>query len=280
MMSEKEYSEKAYYIGIKKGNHMNTKVKPDGSVAAIQFTDDGNILDGPLDLIEADAQEIVRNEYIIINDRARTFGEIILEDVIVPVARELLTQALIWGYDQLSKQIQSKVIPPIMEKAKQFSRNAKIVTSGIIDGLSGKEPKALQLKDYRSTCEIVDAPKLSSPSTPCEASEDRKVLRSLDEVEYIVATMQKSAVTLATCIHMLNNTVIADDGSNPEIRIEIQQKLQALSSDYVMSQIDLLLEEKNHGLLDETSRCLLAAFRGGYFLKDDCRIPVSKYLVS
>ena len=26
VMSEKKYSEKAYYIGIKKGNHMNTKI--------------------------------------------------------------------------------------------------------------------------------------------------------------------------------------------------------------------------------------------------------------
>ena len=81
-------------------------------------------------------------------------------------------------------------------------------------------------------------------------------------------------------LYTLNNTVIADDGSNPDLRIEIQQKLQTLSSDYVMSQIDLLLEEKNRGLLDQTSICLLAAFRDGYFLKDDCRIPVSKYLVS
>lgn len=280
MMSEKEYSEKAYYIGIKKGNHMNTKVKPDGSVAAIQFTDDGNVLDGPLDLIEAGTQEIIKNDYDIVDDRARTFGEIILEDVIVPVARELLTQALILGYDQLSKQIQSRVVPPIKENAKQLTRKAKTFTSGIIDGLSGKEPKALQLKDCHSTCGIASTTKLSSPLTQCDSSEDRKTLRSLDEVEYIVETMRKSAVTLATCIYTLNNTVIADDGSNPDLRIEIQQKLQTLSSDYVMSQIDLLLEEKNRGLLDQTSICLLAAFRDGYFLKDDCRIPVSKYLVS
>lgn len=280
MMSEKEYSDKAYYIGIKKGNHMNTKVKPDGSVAAIQFTDTGNILDGPLDLIEADAQEIVKNEYDIVDNRARSFREIILEDVVVPVARELLTQALILGYDQLSKQIQSRVVPPIREKAKQFTRKAKTFSSSFIDGLSGKEPKALQLKDCHSTCEIENTPKLSSPSMLCEDSEDRKVLRNLDEVEYIVETMRKSAVTLATCIHMLNNTVFADDGSNSETRLEIQQKLQTLSSDYVMSQIDLLLEDKNRGLLDQTSRCLLAAFRDGYFLKNDCRIPVSKYLVS
>ena len=259
---------------------MNTKVKPDGSVAAIQFTDDGNILDGPLDLIEADAQEIVKDEYDIVDDRARTFGEIILEDVVVPVARDLLTQALIYGYDQLSKQIQSKVVPPIKEKAKQFTKKAKNFTSGIIDGLSGKEPKAIQLKDHPSTCEIVNTAELSSPSALYEDSKSRKVSRSLDEVEYIVETMRKSAITLATCIQMLNNTVIADDGSNPETRIEIQQKLQSLSSDYVMSQIDLLLEDKNKGLLDQSSRYLLAAFRDGYFLKDDRRIPVSKYLVS
>lgn len=280
MMAEKEHSEKLYYVAVKKGNHINTKVNPDGSVAAIQFTDDGNSLDGPLDLIEADAHEIINAEYDIADNSARTFTEIIVEDVIVPVARELIYQALMIGYEQLSKQIQSRVVPPIKEKAKQFTKKAKTFTAGIIDGLSGKEPKAIQLVDHHSTCEIVKKPDLVSSATLFKDSAERKDLRSLDEVEYIVDTMRKSAITLATCIQMLNNTVIADDGSNPEKRIEIQQNLQALSSDYVMAQIDLLLEDKNRGLLDQSSRCLLAAFRDGYFLKDDYRIPVSKYLSS
>ncbi len=41
---EKEVDEKLYRVVRKKGSHVNTKVNPDGTKSALQFTDD-NILD-------------------------------------------------------------------------------------------------------------------------------------------------------------------------------------------------------------------------------------------
>lgn len=65
----------------------------------IQFTDDGNELNGPLDIIEVDEREFMKAEYIDKYDKSRTFQEIIIEDVIVPVSRELLYQAygVLWN---------------------------------------------------------------------------------------------------------------------------------------------------------------------------------------
>ena len=87
-----------------------------------------------------------------------------------------------------------------------------------------------------------------------------------------------SAVTLAACIRMLNNTVIADDGSNPNTRIEIQKNIEALTTQEVMSQIELLLVDKNRAMLDEASLLLLQSFKDSYFVTDNKKFPVELYI--
>lgn len=87
--------EKLYKIVRKKDSHVNTKLNPDGSKAAVQFTDDGNNLSGPVNLIEVDEKEFIRTEYVSIQDTPRTFKEIIWQEVIAPVMREFLYQAMI-----------------------------------------------------------------------------------------------------------------------------------------------------------------------------------------
>ena len=82
--------EKLYKIVRKKDSHVNTKLNPDGSKAAIQFTDDGNDLNGPVNLIEVDERELIRTEYIPVQDELRTFKEIVWQDVVAPAMRELL----------------------------------------------------------------------------------------------------------------------------------------------------------------------------------------------
>lgn len=90
--------------------------------------------------------------------------------------------------------------------------------------------------------------------------------------------MRVSAVTLAACIRMLNNTVMGDDGNDPQLRLEIQRNLQTLSANDVMQQIDLLLEDKNRALLDEEELNMLSSFRKGYFLVNEGKIPITRYL--
>ena len=271
MIKDREVEDKLYRVIRKKDSHINTKLNPDGSMAAIQFTDDGNELNGPLDIIEVDEREFMKAEYIDKYDKSRTFQEIIIEDVIVPVSRELLYQAFMIGYDKLCYQMKTKVVPNLKKKTESLLDNASLIAAGIKDGFMGKEPKAITLAKEREENVIL------STSQKTEYKEQEKVMRSEEEVADIIALMKMSTGTLAACIRILNNTVIADDGKNPDIRLEIQKNIQTLSTADVMGQIELLLEEKNKGLLDETSVMLLSAFRNGYFIAGDRRIPVAQY---
>ena len=90
--------------------------------------------------------------------------------------------------------------------------------------------------------------------------------------------MKISAVTLVACIRMLNNTLMVDDGTDPQLRFEIQQNLQTLSTDDVVKQIDLLLEDKNRALLNAADLAILSSFKEGYFLVNEKRVPTAKYL--
>ena len=56
----KEVDKKLYRVVRKKGSHVSTKINPDGTKVALQFTDDNNDLTGPVDLIEVDESEYIR----------------------------------------------------------------------------------------------------------------------------------------------------------------------------------------------------------------------------
>lgn len=262
--------EKLYKIARKKDSHVNTKLNPDGSKAAIQFTDDGNDLNGPVNLIEVDERELVRIEYISVQDQPRTFKEIVLQDVVAPVMREILYQAMMEGYEKLCDQIKIKAIPAVKAKSQSFVKDAGIIASGIKDGLAGKTPKALALVNENTI--------VKSSCHPEIVEKKQKTVRSKEEVESIIRAMRMSAVTLVACIRMLNNTVMADDGTDPQLRFEIQRNLQTLTTNDVMQQIDLLLVDKNKALLDEASYSLLATFKEGYFLINANKIPISSYI--
>lgn len=262
--------EKLYKIVRKKDSHINTKLNPDGSKAAIQFTDDGNILNGPLNLIEVDEKELVKTENIPIQDEPRTLKEIVWQDVVAPVMRELLYQAMMEGYDKLSVQVKRKGIPALKAKFQSVVKDAHIIASGIKDGIAGKTPKALTFSNES----IVSKSRLQSVIV----EEQQEIVRSKEEVESIIRAMKISAITLAACIRMLNDTVIADDGTDPQLRFEIQRNLQTLTTNDVMQQIDLLLEDRNRALLNEAELTMLSSFKDGYFLANESRIPVTKYL--
>ena len=54
--------DKLYRIKVKDGAHVNNHVKEDGSKAAIQFDEENN-LQGPVDLIEVDENEYIKEVY-------------------------------------------------------------------------------------------------------------------------------------------------------------------------------------------------------------------------
>lgn len=262
--------EKLYRIARKKDSHVNTRLNPDGSRAAIQFTDDGKSLNGPLNLIEVDESELIRTEYVPIQDTPRTFKEIIWQDVVTPAMRDLLYQAMMEGYDSLCNQLKTKAVPVLKAKTQSIMKDVDVIATGIKNGFVGKTPKALEL----SNKSVVIEPNYSSSV----AAKQQKTVRSKEEIESIVHTMRVSAVTLAACIRMLNNTVMGDDGNDPQLRLEIQRNLQTLSANDVMRQIDLLLEDKNRALLDEEEFTILSSFRKGYFLVNEERISITRYL--
>ena len=263
-------AEKLYKIVVKENSHLNTKLNPDGSKAAIQFTDDGNALNGPVNLIEFNSSEPKSTEYIPVHDEPLTFKEIIWQDVIAPILREALYRAMMEGYNSLSQQIKTKAVPAIKEKSKSVIKDMSIIASGIKDGLAGKSPKALGLVDKTAAVE---------PDEQLSVRESQpKTVRTKEEVESIVQVMRFSTATLAACIRMLNNTVMVDDGTDPRLRLEIQRNIQTLSSSEVKQHIDLLLEEKNSELLDEVEYAMLFSFREGYFLINGAKVPVARYL--
>lgn len=58
-MSKKESDGKVYRVYKDRDNHINTKINEDGRKAAIQFDDEDNKLNGPVELEEVDIDEII-----------------------------------------------------------------------------------------------------------------------------------------------------------------------------------------------------------------------------
>lgn len=82
---------------------------------------------------------------------------------------------------------------------------------------------------------------------------------------------------IAASLSILNNSVVMDDGTDPERIAMIQRGIEQLSSKDVTTQIDLLLEDKNSGLIDNASISMLRAFREGMFIGNGTPIPISRY---
>lgn len=266
----KEYDGKLYRVIKKTDSHINTKLNPDGSKSAIQFTNEGNELSGPLDIIEVDEYELTKA--VSIDNKPRTLREIVIEEVLVPAAQEVLYNAFIIGYEKICYQLKTNAIPKIKRKSTDLFKNTKIIASGIKAAVAGEKPKVLQImKKYNTESENIIAAHNE------EYQEHETVIRTEEEVIDIINAMKISAITLVACIRMLNKTVISDDGSDVNVRLEIQNNIQTLTASDVISQIELLLEEKNKGLLDDESRSILLAFSEGYFIIDDKKVPIALY---
>jgi hypothetical protein len=277
-LAEKIVDEKLYRVVRKKDCHINIKENSDGSKSAIQFDKD-NSLAGPLDIIEVDEDALVRTKYVEVGPPMRTFGQIIVEDVVAPALEIVLEQALEEGVVYFSKVMKEKVAPKAKKKANELTASAKVILSGLKDGMTGKETKVSKIIKLK---EVAVA---TSEKTKIEAEQievdnltfDKEVL-SREEIQQIINLMKRSAFTLVACINLLRNSIVADDGSDPKRKMELQKNFEELTTANVMNQIDLMLDERNKDLLDQESYRMLAAFREGNFIVNSEAAPITNYL--
>lgn len=274
-MSDKYTDDKLYKVVRKDGSHLNTKVNPDGTKSALQFTDDNNDLNGPVDLIEVDEEELIRTEYIQVPQNKRSLGELLVDEVVVPVIRDATTQLLEYGTAKAETWIEEKVVPVAKTKVKAGWENLKLFISTIKD--SDKPIKATQIiaeqKSASNSSEIEVVNKVE-----CGNKDEKKYVLSPGEVEILLDTARRSALMIAASLSILNNSVVMDDGTDPERVAMIQRGIEQLSSKDITTQIDLLLDNKNSGLIDESSIIMLRAFRDGMFIGNGKPIPVSRYI--
>ena len=273
-MSDKYTDDKLYKVVRKDGSHLNTKVNPDGTKSALQFTDDNNDLNGPIDLIEVDEEELRRTEYIQVPQNKRSLGELLVDEVVVPVIRDATTQLLEYGTAKAEIWIEEKVVPVAKTKVKAGWENLKLFISTIKD--SDKPIKATQIiaeqKSASNSSEIEVVNKVE-----CGNKDEKKYVLSPGEVEILLDTARRSALMIAASLSILNNSVVMDDGTDPDRVAMIQRGIEQLSSKDITTQIDLLLDDKNSGLIDESSITMLRAFRDGMFIGNGTPIPVSRY---
>lgn len=271
-MAEKYTDGKLYRVVRKDGSHLNTKVNPDGTKSALQFTDENNDLSGPVDLIEVDEEELVRTEYVQVPQEERSLGERLVDEVVIPVIRNATTQLLEYGTEKAEMWIEEKAVPVAKAKMKAGWENLKLFISAIKD--SDKPIKATQIiaeqKNTSKASEIEVVNKV-------ENQEKKKYALSPEEVELLLDTARRSALMIAASLSILNNSVVMDDGTDPERIAMIQRGIEQLSSKDITTQIDLLLEDKNSGLIDDASISMLRAFREGMFIGNGTPIPVSRY---
>ncbi len=271
-MAEKYTDEKLYRVVRKDGSHLNTKVNPDGTKSALQFTDDNNDLNGPVDLLEVDEEELIRTEYISVPQAERSLGERLIDEVVIPVIRDATTQLLEYGTEKAEIWIEEKVVPVAKSKVKAGWENLKLFISAIKD--FDKPIKATQIvTEQKNTFKAGEVEVVNTVGD----QEEKKYALSPEEVELLLDTARRSALMIAASLSILNNSVVMDDGTDPD-RIEmIQRGIEQLSSKDITTQIDLLLEDKNSGLIDDASISMLRAFREGMFIGNGTPIPISRY---
>lgn len=223
-------------------------------------------------MIEVDEEELVRTEYIQVPQEERSMGKRLVDEVVIPVIRDVITQLLEYGTEKAEMWIEEKAVPVAKAKMKAGWENLKLFISAIKD--SDKPIKATQIiAEQENTSKASEIEVVNK----VENQEEKKYALSPEEVELLLDTARRSALMIATSLSILNNSVVMDDGTDPERIAMIQRGIEQLSSKDITTQIDLLLEDKNSGLIDDASISMLRAFRRGMFIGNGTPIPVSRY---
>ena len=276
---EKIEEEALYKVIRKKDNHQNTKINEDGSKAALQFTED-NSMDGPLEIREATDEEVVQRGKEL-DHEARTWKQIVWEEIVIPTSREAVERLLERGYDSFEEWMEKKAVPAVRKKSKMLAQNAGIFFSGVRDAIKGEEPKALKLiKETQESEEkkqmVIEGDWILEQERKGDNSE--KIPMSAQEIEGIIALTKQSAEMLVACINLLRNTVVSDTALPEEKKVILQKQLESLTTADISEKIDLLLEDKNKKILDPASLKILKAFREGKFLIEGKEVPIRNYI--
>ena len=269
-MSEEKY----YRVKTKDGAHINEKLKGDGSRAAIQF-DEENGLQGPVDLIEVDRDDLIEERVVYVEHKPqeRSFGRVILENAVAPAMESALTIALARviepSIDVFINWMSQKVIPAAKAKGGELIDKAK--ESYAIKKAKKAEQKQTEMTEKKQT-------KVATP--PQQNAGGDTVAHTQEEVDQIFNNMKFAALYIAAGIRELSNTVIVDDGSDPERSLAMQEKLKELTSEQVMNTIKFMLEDRNRDTLDQATIQLFEAFRHKDFIIEGEAVPISKYLTT
>ena len=167
--------------------------------------------------------------------------------------------------DALGNWMSQKVIPSVKAKGGAIINNA-------IE--AHKEKKAH--KDKRTQNNSIEEPK----NTQLISENRAKVIHTQEEIDQIIYNMKYAALYIAAGLRELSNTIIEDDGSNPERTLALQAKLNELSSEDVMRTIDFMLEDKNRDMLDQATIQLFEAFKHKQLIVKGESVPILKYLSS
>ena len=101
---------------------------------------------------------------------------------------------------------------------------------------------------------------------------------SAQEIEDVVVQAKQSAEILVVCINLLRNTAVSDTVLTEEQRLNLQSQLESLTTKDIFEKIDLLLENKNKGILEPMSLQILKAFRQEKFLIDGKAVSIRNYI--
>ena len=254
-MSKENISEKTYHIKTKQGTHLSEKINDDGSIAAIQF-DHGNKLQGPVDLVEADEDNF-------------NIKQVIVEDYIAPVVADalskVLTKIIETGFVATGHIMSKVVIPAVKEKSGKLIKKARS---------SYETQRATRIDKKR----LKNEAKQKSKDESVTIQSEKSVMHTTEEIETILNNMKYAALYIAAGIRELSNTVVANDGCDPEKVLFIQNKLNELSSDEIICIIDFMLNDSNRDMLDLATIQLFEAFRNKALIIDGESIPISKCL--
>ena len=134
-----------------------------------------------------------------------------------------------------------------------------------------KEAQEFKKKQLVAKCDLV-------PEKEVEEDNHEKILMSAQEIEDVVIQAKQSTEILIVCINLLRNTAVSDTVLTEEQRLNLQSQLESLRTKDIFEKIDLLLEDKNKGILEPMSLQILEAFRQENFLINGKAVPIRNYI--
>lgn len=254
--------EKLYRLRSKDGSHFNEKTNKDGWNSAIQFDEENN-LQGPLEYQVVDESEYT--QVVEVERKQRTISEVMVEDVVAPALTDAAIYLLERAIDAGAEAVKTKVVPAVKTKSVVLIDKAKTAHA---------ERKVL--KTEQKTLAVATKKTSKIKAIEILEKEEKKVEHTTEEVDQIVNNMKFAALYIAAGIRELSNTVVVD--SDTEKTLEMQEKLNELTSDQAIGAINFMLEDKKRDMLDQATLHLIEAFRDGQFIIEGERVPIINYI--